>query len=399
MGTSVRRSIERLPARFRGSQISARYRLNVEDDACEVVVTPKSCHIEGPWGNPDVEISTDADTWHAMQGGRLSGIEAFADRRLVVRGSIEKSLHFEPSFERPKRGGVNYSLERIKVGRGHVSALMAGDRRLKPLILIHGLGATKASWLTVVPQLARHHRVIAIDLPGFGASTKPNGSYTAPWFADSVFRMLDQLGLQRVLVAGNSMGGRVAMEMAMRRPERVDGIACLCPAAAFSYRPAVQLVKLLRPELSVLAGRLPRSHVISGLKQLFARPDRLHDTWYEAAVDDFLAIWRSPRARIAFSKSLRNIYLDEPLGDSGFWSRLSQMQTPALYVYGKHDALITHHFARKMRRTIPHARVKVWNDCGHVPQIEFPARTVKTMMEFFHEASPRRQAPRAATGS
>ncbi|HJR45179.1 MAG TPA: alpha/beta fold hydrolase [Actinomycetota bacterium] len=398
MTSSVRRSIERLPERFRGSEIAARYRLNVDDDACEVVVTPKSCHIEGPWGEPDAEITTDAETWRAMQSGRLSGIEAFADRRLVIRGSIEKSLHFEPSFERPKRGGIRYSLERIRSGRGHVSALVAGDRRMKPLVLIHGLGATKASWLTVVPQLSRHHRVIALDLPGFGASSKPNGSYCAAWFADRVFEVLDRMGIQSSLVAGNSMGGRVAMEMAMQRPERLDGIACLCPAAAFSHRPAIQLVRLVRPELGVLAGRLPRAQVMSGLKQLFARPERLHDTWYEAAVDDFLTVWRSPRARIAFARSLRNIYLDEPLGDSGFWQRLARVETPALFVYGKHDALITHHFAHKMRRTLPHAHVKVWNDCGHVPQIEFPQRTVKTMIDFF-AAHTSGRVPRTATGS
>lgn len=318
-----------------------------------------------------------------MDEGRLSGIEAFAERRLVIRGSIERSLHFEPSFERPDNGGIRYCLREIPVGRSRVSALVTGARHAPPLLLLHGLGATKASWLTIVPELARRHRVTVVDLPGFGASSKPSGRYDAAWFADRMFDFLDEIGHDRTLVAGNSMGGRIAMEMAIQRPQRVEAIACLCPAAAFSYRPAVRIVRLLRPELSVFASRLPRSQIIAGLKQLFAKPGRLHDTWYEAAVDDFLSVWRSPRARIAFFRSLRNIYLDEPLGEAGLWERLSQMQVPALYIYGKHDALITHRFAQKVRRVVPHAEVEVWSDCGHVPQIEFPDRTCGALLDFF----------------
>ena len=383
MSGPTRKTIESLPSRFAGSTISARYRLTIDGESCEVVVTPNSCHVEPCWGEPDVEICTDGATWKAMYEGRLSGLEAFADRRLVVLGSIDKSLHFETSFERPRRGGVRYSLQDVRVGRSRVSTLTAGDPDAEPLLLVHGLGATKASWLTIVPELSRRYRVTVLDLPGFGASSKPNGRYDAPWFAQRVFRVLDELGHERALLAGNSMGGRIVMEMAMQRPERVKGIVCLCPAAAFSHRPALQLARLARPELIVLAARLPRSQVMNGLKQLFARPSRLHDSWYDAAVDDFLNVWRNAKARVAFTRSLKNIYLDEPLGDAGFWNRLSKMETPAMYVYGKRDALITHHFSHKMRQTIPHAEVRVWADCGHVPQIEHPKRTLQAMLSFF----------------
>ena len=124
-------------------------------------------------------------------------------------------------------------------------------------------------------------------------------------------------------------------------------------------------------------------YVKDGLKSLFANPSRLEDSWYEAAVDDFLSTWKSPRARVAFFKSLRNIYLDEPEGERGFWTRLSAMQIPSLYIYGRHDALITHRFAKKVQRTLPNAEVVVWSDCGHVPQIEFPDRTARLLERFY----------------
>lgn len=383
---SVARSIRSLPERFIGSSIDARYRLRVDDHAADVVMDARSCEVAEIGESCDAEICTDARTWSAMDAGRLSGIEAFATRRLRIRGSIERSLHFEPSFDRPNSGGVRYALRELPAGRCKVSALVAGPRDAPPLLLIHGLGATKASWLTIVPELSRRRRVIAVDLPGFGASSKPNARYDAGWFADRMLQMLDELGYDSVALAGNSMGGRVSMEMAMRAPDRIESVVCLSPATAFTRRPALALARLARPELGILVGRLPRSQVMAGLQSLFADPSRLDDSWYEAAIDDFMSTWRSPRARVAFFRSLRNIYLDEPLGENGFWKRLAGLETPALYVYGKRDVLITHHFSKKVERHLPHAEVSVWRDCGHVPQIEFPERTLELMLGFLERS-------------
>ena len=378
-------SIEALPDRFSGPRNSSdgRYRVRVANIERDVVVSGRRCRIEEPAGDADVEISTDPLTWHEMQAGDLSGIEAFAARRLAIRGSIEKSLHFEPCFDRPEGDGMRYSIDRVEVRGGRVSALFAGDPSAPPLLLIHGLGATKASWLTVVPQLARNFRVIAMDVPGFGASDKPRGRYDARWFADRVTRFIDAIGYDSVHVAGNSMGGRIAMELGMDHPDRVASIACLCPAAAFSHRPALALVRALRPELGIVASRLPRSRILPQMRGLFADPRCVEQEWYEAAVDDFLHVWRSPRARMAFFAALRNIYLDEPQGDRGLWTRLAGLSVPSLFIYGRHDALISHRFAKKVQSTIPAAQVVVWSDCGHVPQIEFPDRTARTLDEFF----------------
>lgn len=385
-------SIETLPERFTPPRepLNGRFRIDVGNVTRDVVISRKKCKVEEATGQPDVEIATDPLTWHEMEAGNLSGIEAFATHRLAIRGSIEKSLHFEPAFERPTGNGLRYSLERVEVRGGRISTLFAGDPSAEPLLLIHGLGATKASWLTIVPQLARDHYVVAIDLPGFGASDKPRGRYSAAWFADRVTRFMDAIGQDSMHVVGNSMGGRIAMELGMEHPNRTRSLACLCPAAAFSKRPALAFVKMLRPELGVVASRLPRSKILPQMRALFADPACLADEWYEAAVDDFLHIWRSPRARMAFFASLRNIYLDEPEGDKGFWRRLANMTTPALYIYGKHDVLISHHFARKVRKTLPRADVVVWSDCGHVPQIEFPDRTAEQLTRFYSRHAAKR---------
>jgi pimeloyl-ACP methyl ester carboxylesterase len=382
-------SIEGLPDRFRPDHldpVTARFRLRVGNVERDVVVDGVRCSVDQPIDQADVEIETGVATWRAIEAGKLSGIEAFADRKLSIRGSIEKSLQFEPLFERPDNGGMRYALEHLGRRGGRMSALIAGNNESPPLVLLHGLGATKASWLTVVPRLAKRYRVVALDLPGFGASAKPIARYDAKWFAQRVVDALDELAIDRTFVAGNSMGGRIAMELAMTHAERVEALACLCPAAAFSRRPALGLVRFLRPEAGIVATRLPRARILSQLRQLFADPGCVEDSWYEAAVDDFLSVWKSPRARISFFAALRNIYLDEPDGDEGFWTRLARLPVPALFVYGQRDLLITHHFGKKVQRMLPAAKVVVWNDCGHVPQIEFPERTADLMTDFFAHA-------------
>ena len=171
--------IESLPGRLRDVPLpsGSRYRLRIGRTVRDVVFTRSGCTVVSPDDDPHVEIVTDARTWAEIDAGRTSGIEAFAERRLLVRGSIDKSLLFEPLFERPRSGGLEYEVDDVRVGRLKVSRLVAGPESAPPVLLLHGLGASKASWLTVVPQLARRHRVVAIDLPGFGSTSKPRGRY------------------------------------------------------------------------------------------------------------------------------------------------------------------------------------------------------------------------------
>ncbi|HZA20739.1 MAG TPA: alpha/beta fold hydrolase [Actinomycetota bacterium] len=379
--------LQDLPARYLGEgSVGApeRVRITAGRVSRDIVLSSDDCSVEPLDGHrPDAEIITDPDTWCEIHEGRLSGIEAFAAKRLWARGSIDTLLRFETMFERPAAGGLSYEMAMVDVAGVRVSTLIVGPVDGRPLLLMHGLGATKASWLTVIPSLAGRYRVIVPDLPGFGASDKPSGRYDAPWFAIYGFSLLDVLGHRNAFVVGNSMGGRIAMEMAMLGPERIDALACLAPAAAFAKRPGLWLVKIARPELGYALSRVPRRSLKAGLRQLFANSNRLDESWYEAAVDDFLGAWNSPKARTAFFKSLRNIYLDEPFGETGFWTRLETMVVaPALFIYGANDPLITPRFGEKVQKALPEARVQTWPDCGHVPQLEHPERARDSLVTF-----------------
>jgi pimeloyl-ACP methyl ester carboxylesterase len=395
MGDSAVGLLDQLPDRWLPDRVQTegRWRIRLGRATRDVVVSKSGVSIERPKGKVHAEIETDHETWRAMDAGRLSGIEAFVDRRLKVRGSIERALQFEPMFDRPDDGGLRYTIEDVPIGNGvKISALIAGSEEGEPLLLMHGLGATKASWLTVLPQLAARYRVMVIDLPGFGRSSKPIGRYDAAWFCGHVCRFLDSMGVERCHAAGNSMGGKVAMELAMLDPERVMDVMCLCPASAFSDRPMLRLVQLLRPELGVAVGFVPRSRVRKTIESLFSNPGSLDGVWIEAAIDDFTRIWRNPKARGAFFAAARSIYLEEPHGEAGFFTRLELMETPSLFIYGEQDGIITHHFGRKIEQTLPSAEVHVWQDCGHVPQIEHPDRTAEVMLDFMKQAANKRAA-------
>lgn len=383
---SVVSSVEFLPERFHATYadgLTARFRLKVGSMSRDVVVDDGTCAIESEKGDADVIISTSPATWQEIDAGRLSGIEAFADRRLTIRGSIQQALLFEPLFDRPRAGGMRYHVEPVRVGPLKISTLVAGDPQAPPLLMLHGLGATKASLLTIVPAMAERYRVIVVDLPGFGASSKPRGHYDARWFAEHMFAFMDTMKIRSASLIGNSMGGRISQEMGLMEPKRIEAMALLCPATAFSYRPGLGLVRILRPELGVAAGILPRRRVQTVMRGIFARPGRIEEAWFEAATDDFLKTWRSPRARMAFFAALRNIYLDEPYGETGFFTRLAHMKPPTLYIYGAKDTLISPDFGRKISEVLPAADVQVWADCGHAPQLEHPAKTSRALLNFF----------------
>ena len=252
------------------------------------------------------------------------------------------------------------------------------------VLLLHGLGGAKSSFFDAAAALSTRHRVHALDLPGFGASSKPaTAPYTARWFADTVREAMDALGIARAHVAGNSMGGRIAIELGLRAPERVASLALLCPAVAFVKRTYHPFVRLIRPELGLLPHRLGRERVAEHFWSLFADPDGIDPSVADVVVDEFQRIYASAGGRIAFLSSARNIYLEAPYGRNGFYGRLTQLEPPALFVWGSHDKLIPPAFSQHVARWLPSAEQIVLDGCGHVPQVERAAQTSGLLERFF----------------
>jgi pimeloyl-ACP methyl ester carboxylesterase len=336
---------------------------------------------------PDAVISSDAQTLIDINTGRLTGSEAFLDGRVTVRGNLGLALRlesiFEPHFPRPVTAPEDRT---VMVEGSPVSILEAG--RGDPVLLLHGLGATKASFLPTLIALAKDHRVIAPDLLGHGDTAKPLVRYDAPTFSRFVLGLMEALDVDRAHLIGNSMGGRISLEVAMSNPDRVRSVSLLCPAVAFLKRRGfVPFVRALRPELGILPHRLPHRLVVRSIRMMFSQPDRLPQSWYEAGADEFIRVFRTPRGRAALYASMRNIYLDEPSGDRGFWVRLERLERPALFVWGDRDRLVPAAFDRHVRRVLPDAESHVLRDCGHVPQFELPEETHSLIKRFVARAA------------
>jgi pimeloyl-ACP methyl ester carboxylesterase len=250
--------------------------------------------------------------------------------------------------------------------------------------------------LTTLWELGSDHHVIAPDLPGFGDSGKPAAIYDPQFFARWLEAFLDAVGVDRAHLVGNSMGGRVALELALKRPERVGKLVLLAPSLAFKrFRQFVPLVRRLPPSLGRAPLRVPRVQARQSMRMLFSRSERLQPTWYEAALDEFQRVFRDPRARVAFFSAAREIYLEPPFGRNGFWPRLAGLSAPALFVWGERDLLVPARFARHVESTIVGAQSIVLSDCGHVPQLERPELTHGIVREFFAESS-RRTIPKCS---
>ena len=334
---------------------------------------------------PDVVIGTDSETWLALRRGDMSGIEAFGDRLLYARGNLDLAVGFEGLFRRDNGRPPLLRIHDVHFDGGRVSTLTMGEG--PDILLIHGLGGAKSSFFDTAAALSQRYRVHALDLPGFGSSCKPAlAPYTAKWFAESVRETMDALGIERAHVAGNSMGGRVAIELGLRHPDRVGALVLLCPAVAFVKRAYHPIVRLLRPELGVLPHRFTRGMVANQFWSLFADPDAIDPSMADIVVDEFQRIYRSAGGRLAFLSAARNIYLDAPFGREGFYPRLAQLEAPALFVWGSHDTLIPPGFKRHVARWLPSAEQIVLDGCGHVPQVERAVQTTGLLQRFFSRA-------------
>ena len=322
-------------------------------------------------------ICGTAETLRRIATGEVSGVRAFLAGDITVRGNLSLSLRMSGMWA---AAGIT-SGDVVAEGQ-RTFYIEAGEG--PAVVLLHGLGATNASMLPTLQALSEHYRVIAPDLPGFGDSAKPLRSLHAAFYARWLKGFCAALGLERPHLIGNSMGGRIAVEAGLRNPDDVGRLVLLAPSPAFLRgREYVRLVRILRPELALLPLPLSTRHVVGGIRGMFSKPSRLERSWYEAAADEFLRVFRSARGRICFFSAMRQIYLEDPhAAPGGFWGRLPQLTVPALFVWGDRDRLVPAKFARHVERALPTATSVVLEDCGHVPQFEHPQRTHALIADF-----------------
>lgn len=368
---------------FDAPQGLARIRLAVVDNAQWDVLVGNGARVAvaDTRLTADATLTADRATWEQMAQDLRGGMDAYRAGRLVIRHNLHLGVGFLAATN-GATGPERLRFQHVGTASGELSILSAGAG--EPIILIHGLGATKGSFLPTVAALADSFRMIALDLPGFGDSVKPLGAaYHPPFFARAVVDLMNALELPRAHVIGNSMGGRAALEVGLRHPERVGRLVLLSPSLAWRReRPWAPLLRLLRPELGLLQ-ITPRWMVEAVVHRTIPVAE---SNWVQAGVDEFLRSYLTPRGRAAFYAAARQIYLEEPHGAKGFWTRLAKLVPASLFVWGKRDSLVPIGFEKHVKDALPSAR-HLELDCGHVPQLERPAQTHAAIAAFLKEGA------------
>ena len=367
------------PKVFAPARGAARVRLAItgeENEAFDAVLADGIAHVEPATGTANATLTADRQTWAGIVADLRGGMSAFHTGRLSVRRDLHLGVGFLAATG-ADTGQGRLRFRMVETRRHTISTMEAGQG--SPLLAVHGLGATKGSFLPTLASLADRYRVIAMDLPGFGDSDKPLGaSYDPRFFGRAVVDLMDALGLDSVHLVGNSLGGRVALEVGLREPERVDRLVLLAPSLAWRRgRPWAPLVRLIRPELG-LVQLAPRPVVEGIVHRLIPSAE---NGWTAAGVDEFLRAYLTPAGRAAFYAAARHIYLEAPHGADGFWTRLRTLGPEALFVWGRRDRLVPLAFAHHVAEALPDAQ-HLELDCGHVPQVEQPRRTHAAMARF-----------------
>ena len=254
-----------------------------------------------------------------------------------------------------------------------------------PLVLLHGAGDNALDWRWVMPALAATHRVYAPDLPGSPDSARPAADYSPGFFERFVAGFLDALDIERAAMVGNSLGGLVALRLALSAPARVTALVLVDSAGlGRAVNPVFTSVNV--PGLSEAAMPLWRTPIGAYQRAwgraalLFARPGSVPREWL------------AEQRRLALSPGYLEAHLTalraqvSPGGQREVLvDQLSLLKVPTLVVWGARDRVFPESQARDAAARLHEGSLAVIPDCGHMPHVECPDLFVAALDEFFGE--------------
>jgi 4,5:9,10-diseco-3-hydroxy-5,9,17-trioxoandrosta-1(10),2-diene-4-oate hydrolase len=271
----------------------------------------------------------------------------------------------------------------IELGAGRSSGDQ--DAAAQPLVFVHGLSGSWPNWLEQLPVFAAQHRVIALDLPGFGHSPMPREEISIAGYARLLEGLLDQLEIDAAAVVGNSMGGFIGAELAISFPQRVERLVLVSAAGLSTYgeRRAERALPSLRRLERVLAAttawfasqsdtvaRRPRLREAT-MKLVVAHPGRLPGV--------LAAEQMRGAGKPGFMQALAAVL------DYHVRERLEEIACPTLIVWGDRDRLISVRDADVFEQLIPRSRKVIFQNTGHMAMLERPAAFNALLEEFLGE--------------
>lgn len=236
------------------------------------------------------------------------------------------------------------------------------------LVLIHGLGADLSRWREVVGPLSKSHRVIALDLFGFGQSAKPDIGYRGQTYVDQAFALLDALDIETATLIGNSMGGWIALLAAEQKPNRIKQLVLVAPAFIQGLPDGMSAEMLA-------TGAAPQSEndMRAYLGRVYASPPT-----DGATVRQLLHEHRTANANGAIEAISRSLAAGE---DAFTPERLAQLHQPVLIIHGDTDGIVPITASEALVDLLPNAQLLPISKVGHWPQVEAPDDFLNAILE------------------
>ena len=280
-----------------------------------------------------------------------------------------------PELFRPGLLALNRSLSGLSAhtvaAAGHDVHYLAGGTG-EPVVLLHGIFAEKDHWVDFARPLTPGYRVIAPDLPGFGESGRhDNEAYDYPAQVKRLGALLDALGLERVHLAGNSMGGTIAVLFALQHPERVASVALIGSPHGIRIPRESTMDRLMATGQAPLVARTPEQfEQMLGL--VFAQRPFLPWPVLRASRDSALA--QADSNQRIWQQQLAHRYLLD--------ARIDALRTPTFVLWGGADAVFDVAGAEVLRQRLPAAQVQVLPGVGHLPMMEAPRESAEAYLRF-----------------
>jgi pimeloyl-ACP methyl ester carboxylesterase len=266
-----------------------------------------------------------------------------------------------------------------------------------PLVCVHGLGGSLLNWMPVVPGLSRSHRVLAVDLPGFGRSPPGGRRITVESQVTTVIRFIEKVAGGRCTLIGNSMGGLISLTVAAERPALVERLVLVNPALprapGVPVDPKVTLMLLayMTPGVGTLVlrsrqGWTPHREIKEILGLCGVNVDELAPGVLDAMIE--LVVYRRTQAwaQPAFLEAARSVGKWMLLHPGRFRVLARSIRCPTLLIHGTKDRLVPVGFARAAAKMCPEWDTEILDGIGHVPQLQVPDRFVEIVGRFLDGA-------------
>ncbi|HMS38720.1 MAG TPA: alpha/beta fold hydrolase [Pyrinomonadaceae bacterium] len=255
----------------------------------------------------------------------------------------------------------------VTIFSAKIRYLEMGDAAKPKVILLHGLGAQAESWQFNIAAIAQNYHVIALDQVGFGKSDKPFLKYRIATYTDFLDKFMSELKIEKASLVGNSMGGWIAGLMAIKYPNRVEKIV-LADAAGI-------IPDMINSDEIYRLNNSTRDEIRANLKLIFATPAFQNN---EALVDQFMTQRVVANDGYTINSIIESIKRKEDFLNN----RLAEIKKPTLIIWGKQDGLLPVADAYTFNKGIANSELVIFDNCGHVPQVEKALDFNKKVLEF-----------------